>query len=88
MPLASFLMFRALEKCGYRPVRFRPYLDGSIVKVAGVWTRDRRNSRIESGVSAEEIRRLDQKNRSEKFIPVDVASYISKGDRWKARGPL
>src|SRR5208337_1928970 len=41
MPLDEFVkVAEALRKSGYRPVRFRPYADGQVVRVAAVWTRD------------------------------------------------
>ena len=61
MPLDEFLAAaEALRPSGYRPVRFRPYADGSNVRVAAVWTRDRRNWRVASGLAAEDLRRLDE----------------------------
>ncbi|MFI5455727.1 MAG: hypothetical protein ACHRXM_09785 [Isosphaerales bacterium] len=60
MPLNEFLTtVETLRKSGYRPVRFRPYADGQTVKVAAVWARDGRNWRIESGLSAEQLRQQD-----------------------------
>ena len=66
----------ALRKSGYRPVRFRPHADGQQVRVAAVWTRDGRNWRMGSGLSPEQVRQDDEKNRSAKFLPVDVAGYV------------
>src|SRR5262249_14323171 len=62
-------------KSGYRPVRFRPYTDEREVRVAAVWTRDGRKWRITSGLSADEARQQDGRNRENKFLPVDVAGY-------------
>ncbi|MFI5455786.1 MAG: SUMF1/EgtB/PvdO family nonheme iron enzyme [Isosphaerales bacterium] len=70
----------ALGKSGYRPVRFRPYADGPAVRVAAVWTRDGRNWRIGSGLTPEQVRRQDETNRTEKFLPVDVAGYVTTVD--------
>ncbi len=57
MPLDEFLATaEALRVSGYRPVRFRPYADGQVVRVAAVWTRDGRNWRDASGLTAEEVR--------------------------------
>ena len=69
-----------LRKSGYRPLRFRPYADGSAVRVAAVWTRDRLNWRMASGLTRDEIRQRDENNRSEKFFAVDVAGYPAAGD--------
>ena len=80
MPVDEFLTTAAaLRPSGYRPIRFRPYSDGGVVKVAAVWTRDRRNWRIESGLSEEEVHQLDAKVRSEKLVPGDVAGYVAEG---------
>jgi len=77
MPLDGFLaVTEGLRKSGYRPVRFRPYADGPVVRVAAVWTTDGLNWRIVSGLAPEQIRQRDKKNRSEKFLPVDVAGYV------------
>jgi formylglycine-generating enzyme required for sulfatase activity/tetratricopeptide (TPR) repeat protein len=78
MPLEEFLTTaEALRKSGYRPVRYRPYADGQIVRVAAVFTRDGRNWRITSGRSADEIRQEDERNKKDTFLPVDVAGYVS-----------
>ncbi len=81
MPLDEFLATaEALRKSGYRPVRFRPYADGTVTRVAAVWTRDGRNWRLASGLTADEVRNQDEKNRTEKFLPVDVAGYVTTAD--------
>ena len=78
MPLDEFLTTaEALRKSGYRPVRFRPYADGQEVRVAAVWTRDGRNWRISSGLTADEVRQQDERNKKDKFLPVDVAGYMT-----------
>jgi tetratricopeptide (TPR) repeat protein len=78
MPLDEFLVTaEALRKSGYRPVRFRPFADGMATRVAAVWTRDGQNWRLVSGQAADEVRRQDEKNRSEKFLTVDVAGYVT-----------
>ncbi len=48
-----------LRESGYRPVRFRPYSDGQVVRVAAVWTRDGRPWRLAVGLSAEQLRAQD-----------------------------
>ena len=67
----------ALRKSGYRPVRFRPYADGQTVRVAAIWTRDGRNWRIASGLTAGEIRQEDERNKKDMFVPVDAAGYVT-----------
>ena len=77
MPLEEFLTTaEALRASGYRPLRFRPYADLGTARVAAVWTRDGRKWRTGSGLSPEEIRQHDERNRSDRFLPVDVAGYI------------
>ena len=78
MPLADFLTTaEALRKSGYRPVRFRPYTDEKVVRVSAVWTRDSRPWRVSSGLTAEEVRQQDERNKKDKFLPVDVAGYMA-----------
>jgi formylglycine-generating enzyme required for sulfatase activity len=67
----------ALRKSGYRPVRFRPYVDEQVVRVAAVWTRDGRNWRIASGLTADEVRQQDDGNKKDRFLTVDVAGYVT-----------
>ncbi len=84
MPLDDFLATAAaLRPSGYRPIRFRPYADGATVRVSAVWTRDGRNWRIASGLTADEVRQHDERDQKEKFLPVDVAGYttIEKGGK-------
>jgi len=74
----------ALRPCGYRPIRLRPYADGQAVRAAVVWTRDGRKWRAASGLTSEQIRQQDEKNRAEAFLPVDVVGYVATD---KARPP-
>jgi formylglycine-generating enzyme required for sulfatase activity/tetratricopeptide (TPR) repeat protein len=69
----------ALRESKYRPIRFRPYVDEQVVRVAAVWTRDGRNWRIASGLTADEIRSQDERDKKDKFLPVDVAGYVTTG---------
>ncbi len=78
MPIDEFLTTAlALRSLGYRPVSFRPYADGQTLRVAAVWTRDGRNWRIVSSLTADAIRQQDERNKNEKFLPVDVAGYVT-----------
>jgi formylglycine-generating enzyme required for sulfatase activity/tetratricopeptide (TPR) repeat protein len=87
MPLDEFLTTaEALRKSGYRPVRFRPYADDSVVRVAVVWARDGRNWRIASGLTADEVRQQDERNRKDQFLPVDVAGYVATATGGKLTG--
>ncbi len=78
MPLDEFLTTaEALRRSGYRPVRFRPYDDGTGVRVAALWTRDGRGWRLASALAAETVRAQDEQNRSANYVPVDVAGYTA-----------
>ncbi len=80
MPLDEFLTTaEAFRKSGHRPIRFRPYADGPVLRVAATWTRDGRNWRIAHGETAEGTRKHDDRNRKEGFLPVDVAGYVATG---------
>ncbi len=78
MPLDEFLTTaEAFRRSGYRPIRFRPYANGQVVWAAAVWTRDGRTWRISSGLTADEVRQQDERNRKGGFLPGDVAGYIA-----------
>jgi tetratricopeptide (TPR) repeat protein len=80
MPIAEFVTIaEGLRKSGYRPVRFRPYPDGPAVNVAAVWIRDGRSWRIAFDQGADALRQEDERNRKEKFVPVNVAGYATTG---------
>jgi serine/threonine protein kinase/formylglycine-generating enzyme required for sulfatase activity/tetratricopeptide (TPR) repeat protein len=77
MPIDEFVSTaEGLKTSGYRPVRCRPYADGPAVRVAAVWTRDRRRWRMASNLTDDEVRQEDERNRKDRFIPVDVAGYV------------
>jgi serine/threonine protein kinase/formylglycine-generating enzyme required for sulfatase activity len=67
----------ALRKSGYRPIRFRPYADEQVVRVAAVWSRDACNWRISSGLTVNDVQQQDQRNKKDNFLPVDVAGYVT-----------
>ncbi len=78
MKLNEFLeTAEGLRASGYRPVRVRPYNDLSMVRVAAVWARDGREWRLDADLSSEDVLRHDEKNRGEKYVPVDVACYVA-----------
>jgi serine/threonine protein kinase/formylglycine-generating enzyme required for sulfatase activity len=80
MPMDEFRrVAEGLRKSGYRPRRFRPFADGPTVNVAAVWARDGRAWRMGAGLTSEEVRAQDMKNRSEKLVPVDVSGYAAAG---------
>ena len=78
-----FRVAEGLRESRYRPVRFRPYADGSAVKVVAVWTRDTRKWRFDFDRSDVEIQELEKRNRKDAFIPVDVAGYSAIDTRGK-----
>src|SRR5262249_20347417 len=81
MPLDEFVAtVEALRPSGYRPVRFRPYADGSAVRVSAIWSRDGRKWRVVSGLTAEQVRQQDAANRDAKYLPADVAGYMMSAD--------
>ncbi len=76
MPLDEFLATaEALRKSGFRPTRFRPYALAKGLRVAAVWTRDGRPWRMAHDQTADEIRRTDERNRKEGFLPLDASGY-------------
>jgi tetratricopeptide (TPR) repeat protein len=78
MSLDEFLdTAEALRKSGYRPVRLRPYADEAVVRAAAVWTRDGRSWRICCGLTADDVRQQDERNKKDKFLPADVAGYVT-----------
>ena len=63
MPLGGFLAIaEGLRQSGYRPIRFRPYADGQVVRVAAVWNRDGRKWRIADDQTADGISEHDAMN--------------------------
>ena len=80
LALDEFLsLAEGMRKSGYRPMRFRPFADGNKVLVAAIWIRDGRGWRMAAGLSGEKARELDEKNRAEKYLPVDIAGYVANG---------
>ena len=79
-PLGEFAKVAVtLRRSGYRPTRCRPYADGKTLRVAAVWTRDRRSWRMAQDQTADEIRQLDNRHRNEGYLPVDFAGYPAAG---------
>ena len=71
-----------LRPCGYRPVRVRPWRRGDEVFVAVVWTRDGRAWKLETGLTAEEVKTRDAEQSKAGMVAEDVAAYETKdGDR-------
>jgi hypothetical protein len=78
MPLDEFDgTAELLKKSGYRPVRFRPYADQKIVRVAAVWTRDGRRWQIASELTPEQVRQRDEELRAVRVSRPRRASLCS-----------
>jgi serine/threonine protein kinase len=75
MPLDEFAAAaNELGKSGYRPIKFRPYADGQVVKVAAVWTRDGRKWQVSSGLSAESVSALESRLRAKSVGPAQAGT--------------
>jgi formylglycine-generating enzyme required for sulfatase activity len=78
MPMDEFLTTaEGLRKSGYRPNRFRPYIDDDTIRVAAVWTRDGLPWRLAQHQSSNDICKIDEQNRKEGYAAVDVAGYVA-----------
>ena len=82
MPLREFgVVDEGLRNLGYRMARFRPFLDGKVVRAAAIWNRDGLSTRFERGQPAQAILAQDEKNRKDGFVPTDVSGYVSLDDQ-------
>jgi formylglycine-generating enzyme required for sulfatase activity len=78
LPLERFEpLAEELQRSGYRPVRFRPYVAGRDVHVAAVWRRDGRDWKLLQGVSAQRVRQHDEDLRKRGFQPVDACGWLA-----------
>src|SRR5439155_105391 len=69
LPLADLApLAEVLRPAGYRPVRVRPYRDGTDVRVAAVWLRDGRPWRLALDLRLEEALAADTRARGERFL--------------------
>jgi serine/threonine protein kinase/formylglycine-generating enzyme required for sulfatase activity len=73
-----------LRRCGYRPIRLRPYPAGGGVQTAMVWTRDGRDWRLALGLSAADVRKQDAQWRRRQYVLADLAAYPADGERYAA----
>jgi len=88
LPLGEFLpTAEGLRKSGYRPIRFRPYPDGPVVRVAAVWNRDGRKWRLASGLTAEDVRSQDEEVRRGPPEPAGTADSVGRGSPDPAQAP-
>jgi hypothetical protein len=79
MPLEKLItVAKRLTKCGYRPIRVRPYQVGIFVEAAAIWTRDGRAWEIASGLGREDLVKRDEVLQRKDYIVEDVASYSDK----------
>jgi len=75
IPCAQFCdVVEQLRSCGYRPLRIRPYLLGSSVLVAAVWTRDGRSWQWLREADVEQLSTRDTGLRREGYVPIDVSA--------------
>ncbi len=76
LPLTDFQkLAEGLRAAGYRPIRFRPYHAGDLVRVAALWTRDDREWQIDEGLSEGEMQKLIAGPRMNSDLLVDLAAY-------------
>jgi formylglycine-generating enzyme required for sulfatase activity/tRNA A-37 threonylcarbamoyl transferase component Bud32 len=74
-----------LRRCGYRPVRLRPWPQQGKVLVAAVWARDGRPFRAETGLTADAVKEHDAALQKEGLSPADVAGWRTpEGRRFAA----
>jgi formylglycine-generating enzyme required for sulfatase activity len=67
-----------LRPAGYRPVRVRPWQEGAEVRVAVVWTRDRRDWRLETGLAVDQVQARNEVAEKAKLVAADLASYHTR----------
>jgi CHAT domain-containing protein len=73
----------ALRVNGYWPRRLRPYRQGNVVRVAGIWGKGGPESQFESNLTSAQVRLRDAELRRGGFVPADVAGYSDPaGDRY------
>ena len=80
MPLGEFLaVAEGLRNSGYRPVRFRPFAEGSAVNVAAVWARDGRGWLIALGLTADQVSQRDDAARRGTASPATSSPSAGSG---------
>jgi serine/threonine protein kinase/formylglycine-generating enzyme required for sulfatase activity/tetratricopeptide (TPR) repeat protein len=86
MPLDEYVpIVEALRRCGYRPVRLRPYKDQQVVRVASVWTRDEKKWSFSVNQAAETLDAELTRRLRERYVPIDLAGYLAPIDNEGAR---
>lgn len=76
----KFEMFNELlGKHNFRVVSIATYEDASQSQIMVLWGRDGRKSRFVTDATAEELRKLNDSNRSEGFFPCDVTAHSLNG---------
>jgi serine/threonine protein kinase/formylglycine-generating enzyme required for sulfatase activity/tetratricopeptide (TPR) repeat protein len=80
MPLEECVAAAAeLKKSGYRPIRFRPYNDENIVRVAAVFARDGRKWELDAHLDTSAVDRQLRQKESQGLAAVDIAGYLTLG---------
>lgn len=69
-----------LEKHNFRPFSISTYHDSGVANYMALWVRDGRKARSVTHATAEELRNLNQVNRSEGFFPCDVTAHSNDGN--------
>jgi serine/threonine protein kinase/tetratricopeptide (TPR) repeat protein len=75
-----FAVQQELKDTGYRPVRYRPFLDDLTQYVAVIWHRDGLDYEVADGLTLTQARsKAEKKSKRESgFLPVDVSAYLGK----------
>ncbi len=85
MPLNEFVsVSEELQSNGYRPIRCRPFATSEDVHVAAIWIRDGLQWEMLVGKSADEIKKKDGELQKLGLRPIDVAGYVSEGEKYCA----
>ena len=89
MPLDEFLTTaEGLRTSGYRPIRFRPYADGQVVRVAAVWAQDGRKWQIAHDQTTDQISNQDRSEPERRICSRGCRRICRHWCRWQAGRPL
>lgn len=87
LPLASGSgVITELAASGFRPFRFRPYDTQSGEFVAAAFLRDGRPWRMEMDQTQDELSELDEQNRRDGYLPVEISSRVDANGNEKHLG--
>jgi formylglycine-generating enzyme required for sulfatase activity/tRNA A-37 threonylcarbamoyl transferase component Bud32 len=86
LPLERFgAVAESLRRCGYRPVRLRPYPTGALLRAAVVWARDGRDWHVDIALARDAVAARDEAERDQKFEMTDLTGYVApEGERYAA----